>query len=74
MKSCCLAYVQIGTVCVCVVFCLNRSDWNCNYRCFLILKFELSFLKRFNLVSKIIICRLLSRSFSDYSHDLFEGY
>ena len=45
-------------------FGLNRSDSKSNYRCFLILKFELSFLKRFNLV-KIIICRLLSRSFSD---------
>ena len=40
---------------------------------FLILKFELS-LKRFNLVSKIFICRLLSRSFSDKNHELFEGY
>ena len=26
-----------------VVFCLNRSDKKCNYKCFLILKFELSF-------------------------------
>ena len=50
---------------VCVVFCLNCIDLECNYRCFLILKFDLPFLKRLNLVSKIIICRLLSRSFSD---------
>ena len=50
---------------VCVVSCLNRGDKKCNYKCFPILKFELSFLKRFNLVSKIIICRLLSRCFSD---------
>ena len=31
----------------------------------LILKFELSFLKILKLVSKIVICHLLSRSFSD---------
>ena len=48
---------------VCVIFCLNRNDKKCNYRCFLVLNFELSFLKRFNLVSKIIFCRLLSRFF-----------
>ena len=32
---------------VCVVFCLNRGDKKCNYRCFPILNFELSCLKRF---------------------------
>ena len=51
-------------MCVCVVFCFFRSNLKCNYGFFLILKFELSFLKRFNLVSKNIICLLLSRSFS----------
>ena len=41
MSSCCLAYIQHGRIIRC--FCLNGSDYQYNFRGFLIHKIELSF-------------------------------
>ena len=68
MKSCCLAYIQQRRSRCC--FCPNCNGKQSNCTGFLILKFEHSlFFEKFDLVSKIFICRLLSHSFSDLNAD-----
>ena len=52
MKSFCLAYVQQGrTICY---FCPNCSNLNSKYIGFLVLKFEHSLLKKFNLIFRLL--------------------